>query len=345
MDLVNTTPFAANFFNTIVGQDRMLGAVVVRTIHRIEEGRLVPDPAREWPVTGSPYKTEFGEFDGESPFVREGCDLFVLGYAYPGGEQGKTRVEISVGSEFRLAIQVFGDRAWELRGQQLIPTAPKPFQRIPLVWERAFGGTCEVEGLDLPWSANPKGCGFYWEEWQATDQPLPNLEDPNDPIRVWSDRPEPVGTAPYPRDGALRVMNGIEMDSASREIRRIKPCINNNAPPRLILPQGPRAGDMVRVAGVRPDGRVLEFRMPDEAYHVYVQLKDRAYVFPAQLEAMAVLAEEERVMLGYRCCFRYRLVPLERRAAVLYAGTAPSRAPAEYRIDWAAFDARDALRV
>ena len=30
MDLVNTTPFAAEFSNTVVGEDRMLGSVVLR---------------------------------------------------------------------------------------------------------------------------------------------------------------------------------------------------------------------------------------------------------------------------------------------------------------------------
>lgn len=343
MDLVNTTPFAAEFFNTVVGEDRMLGSVVLRTVHRISGGALVPDAARVWPVTGDPYKTEFGDFDGEGPFVRDGCDVFVLGHAYPADPRNVTAaVDLQVGAGFRFSLVVFGDRVWVRHGPDLVPGQPEPFERIPLTWEHAFGGTCTADGLELPWGANPRGRGFYWDEAQAEGQFLPNLEDPDHRVRAWDDRPDPVATAPYPRDWQLRLVNSAEYDLSGPvpKIRRIKPAYNNNALPRLILPLPPDEGDVVAVTGVRPGGAHLAFRMPALAYHVYVQLQDRGYVFPAQLEALAVLAEEERVMLGYRCCFRYRLVPLERRAAVLSAGRAPARPPAEYLIDWREFDAK-----
>jgi hypothetical protein len=348
MNLINTTPFAADFFNTVVGEDRLLGSVVVRTVHRVEDGRLVAEPAREWPVTGDPYQTEFGDFDGEGPFVREGCDLFVLGHAYPADSRAVTAmVELRVGPSFRFTIAVFGDRTWVHRGPDLVPGEPRPFQRMPLTWEHAFGGTCKVDGLDLPWGANPKGRGFYWDAAQAAGQPLPNLEDPGKRIRAWSDRPDPVATAPYSREWELRILNSAEfdLDGPVPKIRRLKPALNNNALPRLILPQPPREGDVIAVTGVRPGGRRLEFQMPSLEYHVYVQLQDRGYVFPAQLEAVAVLAEEERVMLGYRCCFRYRMVLLERRAAVLSAGRAPAHPPAQYKIDWQEFDAKGGALV
>jgi hypothetical protein len=348
MDLVNKTPFTARLFSTVAGEDRMLGSVVLRTVHRIEAGGLVPDPARVWPVTAEPYKTEFGEFDGESPFIREGCDLFVLGHAYPPRPNGATAtVELQVGAGFSFKILVFGDRYWLRQSGALVASEPKLFDRISLTWDRAFGGTCKVDGLDFPWGANPRGRGFYWEAPQAERMPLPNLEDPEKPVRAWDDRPDPVGTAPYAREWALRAMNSFEFDLSKPMplLRRIKPSINNNALPRLILPQAPREGDTVIAMGVRPGGQRLEFRLPALAYHVYVQLHDRSYIFPTHFEALAILAEEERVMLGYRCCFRYRIVPLERRAAVLYEGPAPSQTPAHYAINWAAFDTKGTRRA
>jgi hypothetical protein len=342
MDLINTTPFAADFFNTVVDEDRMLGSVVIRTIHRIENNVLVPDPTREWPVTGDPYETEFGEFDGETPFVREGCDLFLLGYAYSSTDPAKTTVELRVGSHFSHSIRVFGDRKWERRGERLAPSEPEPFSRIPLTWDRAFGGTTKVEGLDVPFSANPNGCGFYWESEQAEGSPLPNLEDPKKIICEWNDRPDPVGTAPYSREWALRALNSAEIDTSGEvpTVRRIKPSYFNNAVPRLILPRAPGAGESVIATSVCVEGDNIEFRMPSAAYHTFVQLDDRRYVFPVQLEALAILAEEGRVMLGYRCCFRYRFRPMERRAAVLFSGEMPDLSAAGYMIDWARFDAK-----
>jgi len=339
MDLVNRTQFAADFFHTIAGEDVMLGSVVLRTLHRIDGGQLAPDPDRAWPVTPEPYKTEFGQFDGESPFVREGCDFFILGHAYPPSPGGTAaKVQLAVGS-FRFALVAFGERRWVRREHELIPSEPQPFEKIPLTWQRAFGGVCKVDGLDYPWGANPKGRGFYWEEQQAEGQALPNLEDPERRIRRWDDRPDPVATAPYSGEWALRALNSVALDRSGPKpkIKRIKPSYYNNAPPRLILPQAPRSTETISISGVRPRGERLEFRMPELAYHVYVQLENRRYVFPARLEALAVLAEEARVMLGYRCCFRYRLVPLEHRTAVLYPGLTPPEPPPEYFIDWATF--------
>ena len=344
MDFVNRTPFSADFFNTVAGQDVMLGSVVLRTVHRLDGGRLAPDPERAWPVSPDPYKTEFGEFDGESPFVREGCDLFVLGHAYPPGPGGTTAaVELRAGS-CRFAIAVFGERRWLRRGKELIPSEPQSFERMPLTWDRAFGGICKVDGLDFPWGANPKGRGFYAEEAQADGQPLPNLEDPEKCIRVWNDRPDPVATAPYSREWSLRALNSVEYELSEPrpKIKRIKPTYYNNAPPRLILPQAPKAGETISVTGVRPRGERLEFRLPDLPYHLYVQLETRRYVFPARLEVVAILAEEGRVMLGYRCCFRYRLVPLERRAAILCPGDQPDKLPPHYFIDWETFGQKEA---
>lgn len=321
----------------------MLGSVVIRTVNQIENGTLKADLTRPWPVKGSPYETDFGEFDSETPFVREGCDLFVLGHAYPTQAGGTTTsVELRIGPSFVFKMLVYGDRKWTREGWSLVPDNPKAFERIPLTWNHAFGGTCKVDGLDFPSSANPKGLGFYWEKEQAEGQPLPNIEDPDNLIRKWDDRPKPVGTAPYPRYWELRILNSVEYDLSGKlpKIKRIKPAINNNALPRLILPKSPGTGDIVVVTGVRPGGKRIEFRMPPLAFHIYVQLHDRKYVFPAKLEAMAILAEEGRVMLGFRSCFRYRLVPMERRAVVLYSGTVPVQPPAEYTIDWTTFKAK-----
>jgi len=172
--------------------------------------------------------------------------------------------------------------------------------------------------------------------------PLPNLEDPAHPIRAWNDWPEPAGVGPYKREWSLRALRSIEYDTACSPPRivRIKPAYYNNANPRLVLTPGPSAGEEICVSGVRPGGEDLVFRLPDLAFHVYVQLAERAYVFPAHLDTLLVLAEEARVVLGYRCVFNYRMVPLERRAVVLSTGPAPAAPPAAYQIDWAAFDAK-----
>jgi hypothetical protein len=67
-------------------------------------------------------------------------------------------------------------------------------------------------------------------------------------------------------------------------------------------------------------------------------------VFPAHLDSIVLLTELQQVMLGFRCCFRYPLKPLERRASVLYGGPAPATVPKNYIIDWATSDGLGYIR-
>src|SRR5208337_4822029 len=76
-------------------------------------------------------------------------------------------------------------------------TPPEPFERIPLVWERAFGGwdrshadpakhTCEPR--------NPVGTGFRQKHGHPEEGVrVPNLEDPRYPSRHYGDAPPPAG--------------------------------------------------------------------------------------------------------------------------------------------------------
>ena len=74
-------------------------------------------------------------------------------------------------------------------------SAPEPFERMPLVYERAYGGWdrsgSEAEHrLD---GRNPVGTGFAVREEKCAGSWLPNIEYPDQPIRAWKDRPSPAG--------------------------------------------------------------------------------------------------------------------------------------------------------
>jgi hypothetical protein len=51
---------------------------------------------------------------------------------------------------------------------------------------------------------NPHGVGLYADQSAATDQPLPQIERPDQLVRRWNDQPEPGGFAPCPDLVALR---------------------------------------------------------------------------------------------------------------------------------------------
>jgi hypothetical protein len=330
----------------------MLGAVIARPTFRIEEERLVPTPETPWPIDAAPVETPHGTLPADTPFLSGGIDLFVMGNAYaPGGHSAtEVRVDIRVGSTFQRSIRVVGDRVWRAAadaGPQRGPTRleaspPAPFVSMPLTYDRAFGGKARTDTHEYAYPANPLGRGFYLTAESAAGNPLPNIEDAAAPIRSVEDRPEPIGTAPYPIEGSLRPLNALELDvdhahPLNTTIRRIKPLFFNSAHPRMIIPpaDSPRPGEPVEVTNLRPSG-ALRFALPMLALHAHVQLEDRQYIFPLHLDQIGILGEENRVFLSYRVAFKYRVVPLERRRTTLYKGAAPARIPTRYAVAWEA---------
>jgi uncharacterized protein YjbI with pentapeptide repeats len=110
------------------------------------------------------------------------ADVVLVGHAYPPQGRGvASQVRFRFGDAFDRRVAVFGDRGHDGAVVKVGPTDPEPFERIPLVYERAFGGPGHGE--------NPVGRGMGTVE-------LPNLEDPDDLIRGPASRPATACFAP-----------------------------------------------------------------------------------------------------------------------------------------------------
>ena len=112
------------------------------------------------------------------------ADVMVVGHAVwapqtPGQKTavrpGVGYVELEFGS-VRRSLAVFGDRRWEHMG------SPAPFDRIPLRYERAYGGAFS--------DANPVGLGH------KTGVVMPNLEDPRALLKSPKESTAPACLAP-----------------------------------------------------------------------------------------------------------------------------------------------------
>jgi len=129
---------------------------------------------------------------------KPGSDIILNGHAYaPAGQP--TRVidtRLSIGEVFK-TVRVFGDRLWVNGGI----SEPQPFEKIPLIYENAYGGTHHF-AADKPLGpnsalaieTNPIGSGFIGKKTnnEMIGQALPNLEDPRYLIRVPTDKPTPM---------------------------------------------------------------------------------------------------------------------------------------------------------
>lgn len=124
-------------------------------------------------------------------------DVLLLGDATAPPERRVTSLEVGLdGPALRKTARVFGDRIWLRAAGGAIASEPEPFERLPVTFDRAFGGSLD----DLPDTErrgaemrNLVGQGFRIELETAIGRPLPNVERPGSEMRAWNDRPEPIG--------------------------------------------------------------------------------------------------------------------------------------------------------
>jgi len=88
-------------------------------------------------------------------------------------------------------LHVFGDRFWKRKaGIVKTITDPLPFTEMAMSYENAFGGP------DHKMNPLGKGCVPVTSDTGETVHPLPNIENPRDPIDSPKKKPDPAGFAP-----------------------------------------------------------------------------------------------------------------------------------------------------
>ncbi len=180
------------------------------------------------------------------------ADVVLVGRAHAPDGNPVTWLDVTlrVGSINR-TLRVIGDRQWLLSasGTDLTLSNPQSFIRMPLIYERAYGGTDPASGKPHP--ENPIGRGYIEEFSPKTcvGAYLPNIEDPADPIIRWDSRPKPVGFGFIDRNWA-----GRKSQSASD---------HNAAHPDLQIDGYLKGDESVELINLTSDGSV-EFVLPKE---------------------------------------------------------------------------------
>lgn len=152
-----------------------------------------------WTLSGAPLSVQdlwprFMRAAGKDGVLDQGIpksssEYLLVGHAHSAEPVSHLAVSVELGGRQKV-VNVVGDRIWQ-RG---VPTPPVPFTKMPLSWDRSFGG----EGF----ADNPLGRGFV--RGDAEGVPLPNLESPRRMIRSPNDRPEPAGFGPFGLDWPQR---------------------------------------------------------------------------------------------------------------------------------------------
>lgn len=194
--IYNVTPFAAVTMAWQLRPPRDSMTVIVKgTFTLVPDGAATPHEESEVPMGDV-----FADDDPQKSLVypsdlviwKPQADVVLLGHAVaPGGSSPAAEVRFQLGEgerRIQRRLVVFGDRQWEKSMLVTVPTSPRPFERLPLVAERAFGGP----GFD----ANPVGIGWKGAAGSDGVARLPNIEDPERLVKAPGDRPGPMLVGP-----------------------------------------------------------------------------------------------------------------------------------------------------
>jgi hypothetical protein len=269
------------------------------------------DPA----TTGIQYECEFA-------MVKPRADVILNGQAV--APQGKPVQELTVALEIgssRKEIRVVGDRRWERGILGFSASDPVPFVTMPLVFERAFGGSDQSH-------ANPKhhgaevrnlvGVGFHKNPDPATidGQPLPNLEHPRHRMWSWSDTPTPVGYGTIGRNWQPRVKYAGTYDQRWLDDRF--PFLPEDFDPQYFLAapadqQVPylKGGEVVRCFNMTPEG-TFELHTPRFGFPIFFRFRDRDVKTAPKLDTLIVEPDSKRFLAIWRTS-----VPLGRKLHAL----------------------------
>ncbi|MDM8542943.1 DUF2169 domain-containing protein [Desulfococcaceae bacterium HSG9] len=275
--LTNNTPFAAErtFVRDKDGAEVWVVAVKgTFIINKNGTNKLADDQVDVCAVPeyfGEPGQSGL-RYESDLVLTKPGTDIILLGHAYApqGNPLPWIDVIIKVGSLSKI-LRVFGDRCWKKGLMSLNITEPEPFVKMPIIYERAFGGADQKS--DNPeehgWERrNPVGTGFAMKNEYLVGQMLPNIEYPSDEIKSWKDRPAPAGFGPIPGAWEPRIdFAGTYDKKWEQERLPLLPSdfderYYQSAPADQQAPGYLKGGESVELHHLTPDG-MLRFTLPD----------------------------------------------------------------------------------
>jgi hypothetical protein len=310
----NLSPFA--FATTFAADEegRPLMATVIQASYSISPGDLqILNEQLPVNLAGKPWGdpgTSSYKIEPQSAFTKPATDVVLIGHAYNRTLVSGVPVRLRLGPLDK-TIRVTGDRYWIKSLGVISMSTPEPFEKVPLIYERAFGGW-DRSNPDPDKHAfeprNPVGTGFRSKLGSFEDGiRLPNLEDPRDPITSygqivtptafgftspdWQPRAKFAGT--YDEQWMKNRMPLLPKDFDRRFF--------NAASPGLIAPGYLKGDEPVRIENASPGG-YLSFSLPGvRPPECRVQLVARPdALVKTNLDTVIINTDEDLLMLIWR---------------------------------------------
>ena len=208
--------------------------------------------------------------DSDLVHTKSRTDVLLYGHAHSRGGKPATRVDVRLKlANISKILRVFGDRQIKKSILGISLTRPQLFTQMPILFERAFGGT-DLRDENPKWHGweprNPVGVGFGTRKKHIIGTPAPNIEVPESPYKDWR-KGEPAGFGAIARHWSPRVEFAGTYDEAWEKTR--SPLLPSNfderfyqcAPEDQQVPGFLKGGEVVELYNLTPEG-YLSFRLP-----------------------------------------------------------------------------------
>jgi hypothetical protein len=264
-------------------------------------------------VPGDLYTGKPGEsglrYAGEAHPCKPASDILLLGHAHAPEGRPAPRIGLALGvGRLRKLAHAYGERVWKAGAVGASPSTPIPVEKVPLLWERAYGGRHDLgDGRFLAEMRNPVGVGFRGKRslGEMNGTSVPNLEDPRHPVSSLADPGIPWGLGPLAPSWLPRTGFAGTYDVAWQKKRApyfpadFDPRFFQSAPADQIYPGFLQGGEPVELLNVSPEG-LQRFALPTCRFQSAVWIASRVEQVPLQLETLILEPDRGRFSLLFR---------------------------------------------
>lgn len=317
MDFVNETKVEAGWTLGFEPDGRELLVVAIKATFQIPKNGEEPELAQE-----QVSLTEADEFTGEPGFSatlyetdyahrKPFCDVLLNGSAYaPDGRPTKAvRVTMRVGS-MNKSFNVVGDRIWDRNIISITPTPHRPFIRMPITYDRAYGGADkhpDKKEKIKTYAKNPIGVGYhpYSKGKLLKGKPLPTTEEIGKRVKSKNGKYRPMSFGPIGRNFGSRIPFAGTYDQ--KWLDNVAPFWPDDfdyryfqaAPPDQQIPH-PKGGEPIILHNLTPEG-FTKFFIPQITMPViFIPYRRENIIKEAALDTIFIEPDQKRFMLTWR---------------------------------------------
>ncbi len=309
--LNNESPFAASY---AVSQDYKSGGTIWQVAVKgsfdiSESGSLTIAGEQPEVLTAPEYRDQEdnssmlypGDLDAQ---MKNKVDVLLNAHAH--APHGKSVREIEVGvkiGSWLKQLKVVGDRHWDTSMKLMFQTDPKPFEKLPITYENAFGGVDESKDEPDSFPGNPVGRGYVKNRDERIGQKLPNIEYLDSPTKKRKPGKNKVaGFGPLCSHWAPRFTYGGTYDDWWQEER--SPLYPLDFNPRFFqyAPEDQQlervfGGETVSLLNLTPGSGLFEFRIPEVELEFYTKIKHKVVPHRASLHTLIIEPDFPRLQM------------------------------------------------